>query len=36
MPNLDPQSGIIASGHYLPEENRDATARALLEFFGAG
>jgi haloacetate dehalogenase len=24
----------IESGHYLPEENPDATARALLEFFG--
>lgn len=26
----------IDSGHYLPEENPDATARALLEFFAAG
>jgi len=25
----------IESGHYVPEENPDATARALLEFFGA-
>jgi haloacetate dehalogenase len=25
----------IDSGHYLPEENPEATARALLEFFGA-
>ncbi len=25
----------IDSGHYLPEENPDATARALLEFFAA-
>ena len=26
----------IESGHYVPEENPAATARALLEFFGAG
>jgi len=26
----------VESGHYVPEENPDATARALLEFFGAG
>jgi haloacetate dehalogenase len=26
----------IESGHYIPEENPDATARALLEFFAAG
>jgi pimeloyl-ACP methyl ester carboxylesterase len=26
----------IDSGHYLAEENPDATARALLEFFGTG
>ena len=26
----------IDSGHYLPEENPDATAQALLEFFGTG
>jgi len=26
----------IDSGHYLPEENPEATARALLEFFAAG
>jgi haloacetate dehalogenase len=25
----------VDSGHYLPEENPEATARALLEFFGA-
>jgi haloacetate dehalogenase len=25
----------ITSGHYLPEENPDATARALLDFFAA-
>ena len=26
----------IESGHYVPEENPAATARALLEFFSAG
>ena len=26
----------IDSGHYLPEENPDATVQALLDFFGAG
>jgi haloacetate dehalogenase len=26
----------IDSGHFLTEENPDATARALLEFFTAG
>ena len=26
----------VDSGHYLPEENPDATGRALLDFFGAG
>jgi hypothetical protein len=36
MSDLDPQSGVMESGHYLPEESPDATARALLEFFGAG
>ena len=25
----------IESGHYLAEDNPDATARALLDFFGA-
>jgi haloacetate dehalogenase len=25
----------IDCGHYLPEENPQATARALLDFFGA-
>ena len=35
MPDLDPQSGVIESGHYLPEENPDAAARALLDFFAA-
>ena len=25
----------IESGHYLPEENPDATARTLLDFFAA-
>jgi hypothetical protein len=29
-------SAAIESGHYLPEETPDATAQALLEFFGAG
>jgi haloacetate dehalogenase len=26
----------IESGHYVPEENPEATARALLDFFGTG
>ena len=29
-------SAAIESGHFLPKENPDATAQALLEFFGAG
>ena len=31
---IDLRGFAIESGHYLPEENPDATARALLEFFG--
>jgi haloacetate dehalogenase len=29
----DLRGGVIDSGHYLPEENPDATAKAMLEFF---
>ena len=29
----DLRGGVIDGGHYLPEENPDATAKALLEFF---
>jgi haloacetate dehalogenase len=32
----DVRGGPIDSGHFLCEENPDATARALLEFFSAG
>ena len=30
----NPRDAAIESGHYLPEENPDATANALLDFFG--
>jgi len=29
----DLRGGVIDGGHYLPEENADATAKALIEFF---
>jgi haloacetate dehalogenase len=32
----DLRGSAIESGHYVPEENPAATARALLDFFGAG
>ena len=32
----DLRGSAIESGHYVPEENPAATARALLEFFSAG
>jgi hypothetical protein len=28
------RGAAIESGHYLPEENPNATANALLDFFG--
>lgn len=36
MTDLDPQSGVIESDYDLSEGHPDTTARALLEFFGAG
>jgi haloacetate dehalogenase len=32
----DLRGSPIESGHYVPEENPDATARALLDFFNSG
>ena len=32
----DLRGSPIESGHYVPEENADATARALLDFFNYG
>lgn len=32
----DLRGTVIESGHYVPEENPQATARALLDFFSAG
>jgi haloacetate dehalogenase len=31
----DPRGFAVDSGHYVPEENPQATARALLDFFSA-